>query len=169
VAPTTPTTRRALETTTTTVPAYSFDDSVPPPKLVNTGTDYVAILKSLEAYGNWIGAHHPDPVLANATVAQGTQLLSSYVHDISVLRSAGKREVENLTAPTSYTIVSATRDSFSARVTEHIAAHQIVDRSGSVVSEHQFSGPTTYIDLVVRSHGRWYLASVDARYSGRTR
>ena len=33
--------------------------SVAPARLVNTGTDYVTILKSLERYGNWLGAHHP--------------------------------------------------------------------------------------------------------------
>ncbi len=47
-------------TTTTTMPEFSFDDSVPPPELINTGTDYVAILKSLESYGNWLAAHRPD-------------------------------------------------------------------------------------------------------------
>jgi hypothetical protein len=164
---TTPTTHRAPTTTTpTTVPTFSFDDSVPPPKLVNTGTDYVAILKSLEAYGNWIGAHRPDPRLAQTTVARGTALLDAYVHDITVLRHGEKREVETLSAPTSYSIVSATRDAFTARVVEHITSHQIIDRSGTVVSEYRYSGPTTYVDLVVQSHGRWYLASVEAHHAG---
>ena len=55
----------ALRPTTTTrrpaTPLYSFDNSVPPPKLINTGTNYKQILQSLLDYGNWISAHRPDP------------------------------------------------------------------------------------------------------------
>ena len=36
-------------TTTTVPPPYSFDGSVPPPPLLNTGTDYEAIYRSLDA------------------------------------------------------------------------------------------------------------------------
>ena len=41
------TTTVAPTTTTTVPPPYSFDGSVPPPKLINTGTDYEAIYRSL--------------------------------------------------------------------------------------------------------------------------
>ena len=47
-AKSTSTTTVAPTTTTTVPPPYSFDGSVPPPKLVNTGTDYEAIYRSLE-------------------------------------------------------------------------------------------------------------------------
>ena len=42
------TTTAPSTTTTTTPPPYSFDGSVPAPELINTGTDYEAIYRSLE-------------------------------------------------------------------------------------------------------------------------
>ncbi len=53
------TTTAPRPTTTTTVPLYSFDNSVPPPKLVNTGNDYKRILRSLLEYEAWIAAYRP--------------------------------------------------------------------------------------------------------------
>lgn len=157
---------RAAISVPATTPEFSFDDSVPPPRLVNTGTDYAAILRSLEAYGNWIGAHRPDPALALHTVARGTRLLDAYVHDIRILKENDKREIERLTGPTSYTILSATPDAFSARVVENISVHQIIDRSGHVVSERRYAGATTYLDVCVLANGRWYLAAADVQSAG---
>jgi hypothetical protein len=37
-------------TTTTTVPLYSFDGSVPAPELVDTGDDFDAIYRSIDAF-----------------------------------------------------------------------------------------------------------------------
>jgi hypothetical protein len=82
---TTPTARPSPTTTATTVPAYSFDNSVPPPPLLNTGTDYVAIIKSLQAYGDWTTSHLPDPKLVDRFVARGTQLSSAYVKTLTIL------------------------------------------------------------------------------------
>jgi hypothetical protein len=147
-----------------TRPDFSFDDSVPPPRLVNTGTDHVAILKSLESYGNWMAAHRPDPSLALTTVAPGTRLLDDYLRDVTNLRDNNRREIERLNGPSEYTIVSATPDAFSARVVENISAHQVVDPSGHVTSEARFSGPTTYLDLVVLAGGHWYLADIEIQH-----
>ncbi len=46
--PTATSTTAPAPTTTTVPPPYSFDGSVPPPPLLNTGTDYEAIYRSLE-------------------------------------------------------------------------------------------------------------------------
>jgi hypothetical protein len=146
------------------VSEYSFDGSVAPPELVNTGTDYVAILKSLESYGDWLGAHHPDPALALTTVAPGTPLLDRYLHDIVNLRNAHARLVEKLNGPTTYTLLSVTPNAFSARVVEHIATHRTVDRAGHVTSERRYTGTTTYIDVVVLAGGHWYFAAVDLEH-----
>ena len=50
-------------------PLYSFDNSVPPPKLVQTGTDYKRIMQSLLDYENWMAAHHVDPGLVRKVAA----------------------------------------------------------------------------------------------------
>jgi hypothetical protein len=154
----------ATSTATSAPPDFSFDDSVAPPRLVNTGTDYVSILKSLESYGNWLAAHRPEPALALTTVAPGTRLLHDYLRDTTNLRDNNRREVERLNGPSEYTILSATPDAFSARVVENISAHQVVDPSGHVTSEARFTGPTTYLDLVVLAGGHWYLADIEIEH-----
>lgn len=153
------TTVRPQATTTTTVPEFSFDDSVPPPKLVNTGTNYPAILESLEAYGNWTVAHHPDATLTDRFVARGTALSRAYLDILASLSNKHQRGVEVLGGPSRYTIISATQDAVSARVVEDIDAHRVVDSSSHVVREQRFSGSTTYLDLVVLVGEHWVLAS----------
>ena len=68
------TTTAPSTTTTTTPPPYSFDGSVPAPPLVNTGTDYEAIFRSLDAYEHWLFAHNPNEALAGEIVVVGTEL-----------------------------------------------------------------------------------------------
>jgi hypothetical protein len=161
VVGTTPTTRRAPTTTTTTVPAYSFDDSVPPPKLVNTGTDYVAILKSIESYGNWLAADHPDASLVSNIIAGGTREYELFSRDLVRLRANHRRATETLGSPSRYTVLSVEPAAFSARAVEDITFHRAVDPEGHVTSEVRYSKPTTYLIVAVRTRGRWYFASQD--------
>src|SRR5262245_34419066 len=89
VAPVAPTTTVPRATSTTTQPPatpYSFDDSVPPPPLINTGTDYIAITRSLIAYDAWLLSHHPDLRLAENVTPQGTNPYKSLAHDLPILR-----------------------------------------------------------------------------------
>ena len=118
-------------TTTTSTPEFSFDDSVPPPKLVNTGTNYVAILKSLEAYGNWLAAHRPDPSFASEILSRAARRNSGC--SLATSRDFAQyniRAIERLGEPTVHTIVSTTPDAFSAKVVENIRVHKTVDSSG---------------------------------------
>ena len=168
-AATTATTVRPRSTTTATTPSvtptptpeFSFDDSVPPPKLVNTGTDYVAILKSLGAYGNWLAAHRPDPARVSTIIAAGTTLHDRFAGDLTRLRDNGKRLIEELGGPSEYTIISTRPTAFSAKSVEDVRAHKTVVASGRVTSEERRTAPTTYLMLVVLVRGHWYLASND--------
>ncbi len=148
-------------TVSMTRPEFSFDDSVPPPRLVNTGTDYVAILKSLENYGSWLAAHRPDPALASNVLAGGTRLLVLFSRDLTRLRDNSRREIEQDQHPSRYTIVSTTPDAFSIRVDEGAQVHKVVDATGRVMSQLRSDSPATYLDLAVLSGGRWLLAAVD--------
>jgi hypothetical protein len=159
-APTT-TGRPPSTTTPPPPPEFSFDDSVPPPKLVNTGTNYVEILKSLERYGNWAAAHRPDPALVVRINARGTKLYSAFALDLTRLRDNRKRLVETLGSPSTYKILSTTPDAFSARVTEDILVHKTVVSSGAVTSRHDYSERTIYLMLAVLIGSHWYLASVE--------
>jgi hypothetical protein len=155
----TTTTVHPRATTTTSTPDFSFDDSVPPPKLVNTGKNYVAILKSLEAYGSWTIAHRPDPALLNGFVASGTKLREAYVKLFTSLSNESQRFVEVLDGPDDIRLVSTTSDAFSATIVQRIVWRRVVDTSGHAVREAHFSGLTTYLVLAVRNSGRWVLAS----------
>ena len=152
-------------TTTTSIPDFSFDDSVPPPELINTGTNYVAILKSLGQYSNWLAAHRPDPALTSRVVAQGTKLHDDFARDLTRLRDNGKREIEKVgRRPSQYTIVSSTPNAFSAHVVEDIVARLTVDTTGKVTSHVRFASQTTYLMVAVLSRGHWSLASVDVQH-----
>ena len=152
--------------TTTTIqtaatPKFSFDDSVPPPTLVNTGNDYVAIVRSLVEYGNWLGAHRPIPALTATIVAKGTTLYDLYVQDLTRLSANHVRGIETLGGPSRFTILSVRPKAFSAKVVEDIRSQRTVVASGEVTSEVHFSEPTTYLRLVVMIGGRWYMAASD--------
>jgi hypothetical protein len=160
-----PTTTRSATTSTvatpTTRPVFSFDDSVPPPELVNTGNDYVAILASLESNVNWETAHHPDLSLVPRVAANGTKFFTTFSSDVASLHKLHQRLVETLGLPTTYTITSTSQNAFSAKVVEDIDAHQLFDSTGHVIDEARFSGLTTYSDLLVRDNGRWRFALAD--------
>ncbi len=155
------TTATATTITTTTPPEFSFDDSVPPPRLVNTGKDYVAILKSLLSYGAWLGAHRPNPTSASSIAARGTTLHDLYVRDMTLLRDNATRAIETLGGPSRYTILSTRPDAFSAKVVEKILVQKTVVASGRVTSVVHFTGLTTYLMLAVLVGGHWYLAAAD--------
>ena len=154
-------TLRPRSTTTTTTPEFGFHDSVAPPPLVNTGTDYVAILKSLGGYGNWLAAHHPDPALASTIIAAGTKLHDTFALDLTHLRDNGTRLIERLGGPSRYTILSATPNAFSARVVEDIVVHETVVPTGRVTSRRRYAAPTTYLMLAVMFEAHWHFAAVD--------
>ncbi len=159
---------RAVAPTTTTVarpakprPPYSFDDSVPPPKVVNTGTNYVAVLKWFRDYNNWLYAHRPDPKLLDALVAPNTKLASVDTQDLADFRNNHIRAFETLGAQTTYAILSSNADAFSARVVEDIRAQESVDATGRVTDKVLYSNPTTYVYIAVMVGRQWRLASLE--------
>ena len=72
--------------TTTTVPPYSFDGSVPAPELVNTGEDFDAIYRSLDAYDFWLDAHNPDPTLVENFTVKGSAQYDTQIQDVNEQR-----------------------------------------------------------------------------------
>ena len=158
------TTTKPAPTTTTSRPLYSFDNSVPPPKLINTGTDYKKILQSLLDYGNWTAAHRPDPSLASNFTAPGSPLDAVYRHGLGILRRTGKRGYEIRTGPNSIRLITVKSDLVTARVEERIAKKRIVTSAGTVTSElTKTSATTTYIYIISRINGHWYLVGGSVR------
>src|SRR5262249_24203671 len=128
-------------------------------KLINTGTNYVAILKSLDAYSNWLAAFRPNPAFVDAFVASGTRLHDSYVRTLTALRDRSERFIERRRGDDGYTIISATQDAVSANITQRIVSHRVVDSAGRTLKEARFDGDAAYRVLAVKTAGRWYIAS----------
>jgi hypothetical protein len=112
-AKSTSTTTVAPTTTTTVPPPYSFDGSVPPPKLVNTGTDYEAIYRSLSEYGDWLLAHQPDASLVRGTSSGRPS--ERLTHDVDVVRVGTARLVE-VQQPLKYKLSRSLPSAASLRV-----------------------------------------------------
>ncbi len=163
-APRTTTTAPRPTTTTTSTPEYSFDDSVPPPKLINSGTNYIAILESMNRYGSWLAAHHPDPALVATIVVPGTKQHRLLALDMTHLGDNHLRLLEKLgDVPDAYTILSATPDAFSAQLVQDVLVHETVDALGHVTSQVRFNQPKTYLMLAVLVRSHWYFAAVDEK------
>ncbi len=146
-------------TTTTTIPLYSFDDSVPPPKLVDTGTNYKKILQSLLDYGNWLASHRPDAALIANVAAPASSLEGAFRHDLTILRNTKQRLFEVRDGKNEIVLTARQRSVFTARVREHIVTHRVIDGSGHVTSERRpKSRTTTYRYVVVRTVAGWRLA-----------
>jgi hypothetical protein len=155
------TTAPAGPTTTTTLPEYSFDNSVPPPKLLNTGTDYPAIAESLGQYGNWLGAHRPDPALAARFLAPGSQILLLYSRDLIRLRDNRQRLIEKVRGRGKYVVISARADAVSIRSDELISLQETVDSRGTPTSRVPYAGHSYSRVLLVKVQGRWRVAAWD--------
>ncbi len=153
------TTTRTVPIRRAPTPAFSFDDNaVPPPKIVDAGTDYAEILKSFRLYGNWLAAYRPDPTLIPRFLVRG-RTFDDFASDLEWYRANSRRAIELLRGSIDVSIISTRPDAFSARVVEDIVAHQEVDASGAVTSDIRYTGPTTYLELVVRVGGKWRMAS----------
>jgi hypothetical protein len=145
--------------TTPTVPLYSFDNSVPPPELVNSGTDYKKIVRSLVDYGNWIMAHRPERRFIDEIAVAGSKSRAGGYQRLGILRRGRARLYETYSGPTTVDILDESEDVISARLTQHIAASVVVDRSGKI-ENRTTPGRTRYDVLMVNVAGRWYLSSL---------
>ncbi len=154
---------RPTTTTTADPRPYSFDGSVPPPEIHQTGTDYGAITISLERYGAWLYAHSPDDALIPRVAAPGSNADYAFRHDLAQLRKYDRRLIEVETAPTETYVIDARADVFVLRYRQHLKAQLLFDRRGRIRSRRDFASPTTdYIILCVRSpDGIWRLAHVE--------
>ena len=163
--PTATSTTAPAPTTTTVPPPYSFDGSVPPPPLLNTGTDYEAIYRCLSAYARWAVVHttqmQPSPTRATPQVQPMTASTSDFDCSRRVQpptrrcwRNIGRRRSE-------HHCTSSSR----CDLTETVSALQLVDGQGQIV-DSKVDSPHPLNWTVVMSQdtaGRWRIASRRAR------
>jgi hypothetical protein len=151
------------KTTTTTAPPppYSFDGSVPPPPLVNTGTDYEAIYRSLSAWKTWAESHSPDPAVADEIYAAGTATHTRFVNDLEILRR-DRRRLVNEDATLDVHVVSVMDTVVSLRLTETVSTLKLFDDTGRVVDAATFAAPLNWVCAMTRDDaGRWRISSIE--------
>jgi hypothetical protein len=150
-------------TTTSAPPPYSFDGSVPPPPLINTGTDYEAIYRSLSAYATWLLAHNPDESLVHEAFVVGSAIYDRASNDVRLASESRTRLVEE-EQQLGIEVVSVLPQAVSLRVTEDVSVQRLVDQHGSTVDERTFTQPLEWTALLqADTDGRWRIASVEPR------
>lgn len=165
VAPATTSTTRPAPTTTTpttstTMPPYSFDGSVPAPELVNTGDDYEAIAKSLLGYIAWLKRHNPDPELLDEVIVNGTDVYRRARDNIAALMDQGFRYYD-VDQQFEVDVVTVDGDRVSCLVGEQLAAEQLIDSEGRVLEERRSQGRREEVLLLMRgATGRWRIAAI---------
>jgi hypothetical protein len=168
----TTTTTAAPRTTTTTVPPpYSFDGSVPPPPLMNTGTDYAAIVKSLDDYGHWLYAHHPDRTLVGEIAVTGSEPQQRMDRDMATLIDRNLRIYDTASVLEKTEIVSVQESAVSLRLHYSDDAKVLVDKQHEVLDTEPLpTQSTAFVLLNADSTGRWRFGSVEyAQSDGATR
>src|SRR5215216_3770298 len=131
----------------------------PRPPLENTGTDYVAILKSLTGNFRWL-SENPDPALISDIYVQGTR-----VHDLQLdvfqrLAQNGWRAADDGYRLVEVTPLDTRSEAVALCVTDQFDFERIVDSNGIQVGEGRaHSGPVTWsVLLSVDSSGKWRVA-----------
>jgi len=159
--PTATSTTAPAPTTTTVPPPYSFDGSVPPPPLLNTGTDYAAIYRSLSAYATWLLAHHPEPDLVREAYVVGTPVYDRLKSDVALVQAGDARMFET-EQPLKVEATSVLTSAVALHVTETVTTQRLVRRDGTTIQEQSFTKPFEWSALLQSdSAGRWRIATVD--------
>jgi hypothetical protein len=156
-------------TAPTTAPAATIDLSKPipggslhgkpRPPLENTGTDYVAIFKSLDANFRWL-TENPDPAVISELYVPGTRIHELQVDVLRKLTQNGWRAADEGYRVLSVEVIDARADVVSLRVTDQFDSERIIDSAGQQVGEgKQHTAPTVWnVLLSPDDHGRWRIS-----------
>jgi hypothetical protein len=156
------TTTLAPTTTTALPPPYSFDGSVPAPELINTGTDYEAIYRSIDAYSHWLYSHHPDESLIAEVYAPGSEAYDNVRDDVRTLVDGDYRVYDTASVIEKVEVATALPDVVTLRVHYTDDREEIVRRDGTVTDSEQLPSPSIGIVLIrADTAGRWRVASAE--------
>jgi hypothetical protein len=140
----------------------------PRPPLENTGTDYVAIFRSLIANQRWI-SENPDPALISDVYVPGTPGHDARVQAYQYLVDNGYRWADEGFQLLSVDVIDAKADIVSLRVTDGLEFERVVDAAGNQVGNTRPRNPATQDRTTVLSRdgtGRWRIADVSPSGGG---
>src|SRR5947209_9969978 len=129
----------------------------PRPPLENTGTDYVAIFKSLIGNQRWI-SENPDPALISDVYVPGTPGHDSRVSAYQYLVDNGYRWADEGFQLLSVEVVDTRPDVVSLRATDSLGFERLVDAAGNQVGNVRPRDPATQDRTAVLSRdetGHW--------------
>lgn len=156
-----PTTAAASTTPAAPTTATTLDPSTPP-ELRNTGEDFDAIVRSVEAFEHWVYQYDPDPKWVAEYIDPRNDDEFGFKRtqeSLAALKAAGERH----DSPGSRVL----KVNVSRRVSDHQVAlyvvrealpGAVVDAEGQVVLRRQTYPPTGFLEDWVRGpDGRWRL------------
>jgi hypothetical protein len=131
----------------------------PRPPLDNTGSDYVAIFKSLVGNFRWL-SENPDVSLIPELFAPGTPGHDVRVPAYQSLADRGYRFADEGYHLISVGVVSMEPNAVSLRVVQQLDFERVVDANGQQVGDVKQHGPPEETGvLLAPSDGRWLIAS----------
>jgi hypothetical protein len=153
----------------TTAPAPTIDLSkpipggslhgTPRPPLQNTGTDYVAIFKSLDGSFRWL-TENPDPAVISDIYVPGTRIHDLQLDVIQKLAENGWRAADEGYRVLSVELLDTRPGVVSLRLTDQFDLERIVDSAGQQVGEGKPHSESTVWNILLSSEGqgRWRIA-----------
>ncbi|HMF04847.1 MAG TPA: hypothetical protein VKH17_08545, partial [Acidimicrobiia bacterium] len=132
----------------------------PRPPLENTGTDYVAITRSLIANLRWI-SENPDPALIADIFVPGTPGHDERAAAYQELVDKGYRWADEGYQLLDVHVADARDDAVSLNVVESVEFERLVDASGRQVGEVRPHGAPESVSVVLSRGGdsKWRVAS----------
>ena len=141
---------------------------IPRPPLENTGTDYVAITRSLIGNFRWL-TENPDPAVVSELYVPGTEDHASWVAAFQDLANKGWRAADDDYYVIAIEPVDAQQGAVTMRVTDSMRFERILDSSGNQVGEGRVRDPQrkSSVALISRdAEGRWRLADYSTTSGG---
>jgi hypothetical protein len=132
----------------------------PRPPLENTGSDYVAIFKSLDAGIRWL-TENPDPALVSDIYLPGTAEHANGVRLYQELVDKRWRAADEGYRLLSVEVVEAQPQAVSLRVVDQFDVERIIDASGKQVGNRKVhTNPQTWTVLLSPdASGHWMVAN----------
>lgn len=150
---------------TTTAPIGSTSvpiDDEAAPRLVNTGEDFGAIIRSFIAHQDWVAAH-PDPVALTETMAESCPCLVPSQKNTEELKTKGWRYEAGVGTEVQQVKPNpVTADVVDVFVVLRYPERKVLDSTGSVVKVDPPEPPTSYFYTLRRGgDGRWRITEIE--------
>jgi hypothetical protein len=135
----------------------------PRPPLENTGTDYVAILRSLIGNFRWL-TENPDAALVSDIYAPGTAEHDAGVRNVQYLVDRGWRAADDAYFIVSVEAVDSRPDAVAMRMSDSMEIERVVDSAGQQVGGGRPRNPQVKNWSVLLSSdqtGHWRIADFE--------